>query len=99
MDLESPDHLVTMGYIFVAGDTRGIARASTVLDASMEEASAWEMAKMSRENMKEHAAYGGLERSLLAQNQHKNTYQVGLTNFSQFMTASNTLTSRCERIM
>ena len=76
INLESLDHLVTMGCIFVAGDTRGIARASTVLDASMEEASAWEMAKMSRENMKEHAAYGGLERSLQAQNQHKNIYQV-----------------------
>ena len=37
---------------------------------------AWELAKMSRENMKEHVAFGGLDRDLLKVTDHQNIYHV-----------------------
>jgi hypothetical protein len=37
---------------------------------------AWELAKMSRENMKEHVAFGGLDRDLVKINDHQNIYHV-----------------------
>jgi hypothetical protein len=37
---------------------------------------AWELAKMSRENQKEHVAFGGLERDLVKINDHQDIFHV-----------------------
>jgi hypothetical protein len=60
----------------------GVARAIAVIDASVEECSAWEMNKTSRANMKRHAKSGGLERSSVKLNDHFCVTQVVYdTNF------------------
>jgi len=66
-ELDSPDHLVKMGKIFVDGSSSCVARASVTVDASVEECAAWEMAAMSRERVKN---AGSLERSLTRINEH-----------------------------
>ncbi|GMI40481.1 hypothetical protein TeGR_g7371, partial [Tetraparma gracilis] len=47
-----------------------------VVDAPIAEVAAWELAKMSRENMKEHVAFGGLDRDLVRINDHQDIYHV-----------------------
>ena len=47
-----------------------------IVDAPIAEVAAWEMAKMSRENQKEHVAFGGLDRNLKKINDHQNIYHV-----------------------
>jgi hypothetical protein len=47
-----------------------------IIDAPIAEVAAWEMAKKSRDNMKEHAAFGGLDKDLKKINNHKNIYHV-----------------------
>jgi len=47
-----------------------------IVDAPIAVVAAWEMAKMSRENMKEHVEFGGLDRDLLEINHHQNIYHV-----------------------
>jgi len=47
-----------------------------IVDAPTAVVAAWEMAKMSRENMKEHVEFGGLDRDLLEINHHQNIYHV-----------------------
>jgi len=74
--LESPDHLVKMGKIFVQNDSSGVMRGIVTVDAPLEECAAWEMAKMSRENRKQHLAFGGLERCLNPENGHHNVYHM-----------------------
>lgn len=76
VDVESPDHLVQMRSVYSADSSKVNFRASTVVDASAEEAAAWEMAKMSRENMLVHVRDGGLERSLVEINEHHFLYRV-----------------------
>ena len=44
---------------------RAILRASSEVDATIEECAAWEMGKMSRENVKLHLKFGGRERDML----------------------------------
>jgi hypothetical protein len=39
---------------------------------------AWELAKMSRENMKFHVASGGLDRDLVMTNDHQSIYQLAI---------------------
>ncbi|GMI42566.1 hypothetical protein TeGR_g11948 [Tetraparma gracilis] len=51
--IEYGDHYVLMSRAFMEGDSSVIGRASTVVDTSIEEAAAWEMCKMSREQLKE----------------------------------------------
>ena len=70
-ELESPDHFVKMEAV----DSNKL-RASTVIDAAIEEIAPWEMSQMSRENMKEHHNFGGLERDLLKVNEHRSIYRV-----------------------
>ncbi|GMI35861.1 hypothetical protein TeGR_g6190, partial [Tetraparma gracilis] len=53
-----------------------LIKATTVVDAPIAEVAAWELAKMSRENQKEHAASGGLERDLVKINNHQNIFHV-----------------------
>jgi hypothetical protein len=47
-----------------------------VVDAPIAEVAAWEMAKMSRENLKEHVTFGGLDRDLKKINDHQDIYHV-----------------------
>ncbi|GMI35864.1 hypothetical protein TeGR_g6190, partial [Tetraparma gracilis] len=74
--LESPDHFVHMFSALEEGSSTAIGRATTVVDAPIAEVAAWELAKMSRENQKEHAASGGLERDLVKINNHQNIFHV-----------------------
>ncbi|GMI43573.1 hypothetical protein TeGR_g4439, partial [Tetraparma gracilis] len=74
--LDSPDHFVHMSVVFKEGSSSAILRASTIVDAPIAEVAAWEMAKLSRENMKEHVTFGGLDRDLLKINHHQDIYHV-----------------------
>ncbi|GMI30122.1 hypothetical protein TeGR_g9758 [Tetraparma gracilis] len=74
--LDSPDHFVHMSSALKEGSSSAILRASTIVDAPIAEVAAWEMAKMSRENQKEHVAFGGLDRNLKKINDHQNIYHV-----------------------
>jgi hypothetical protein len=47
-----------------------------IVDASIAEVAAWELARMSRENQKEHVAFGGLERDLVKINDHQDIFHV-----------------------
>jgi len=47
-----------------------------IVDAPIAQVAAWELAKMSRENLKEHVAFGGLDRNLKKINHHQNIYHV-----------------------
>jgi len=71
-ELESPDHLVKMGKIFIEGGG-GVGRASVTVDASCEECAAWEMTAMSRERVRTAAS---LERSLTSINGHHGVVRV-----------------------
>ena len=55
--------------------THLILRAQ-IVDAPIAEVAAWEMAKMSRENQKEHVAFGGLDRNLKKINDHQNIFHA-----------------------
>ena len=72
-ELESLDHLVKMGKIFVDGSSIVVGRASVTIDASVEQCAAWDMAKMNREQVRDH---GSLERSLTNTNDHNSVYHV-----------------------
>ncbi|GMI34230.1 hypothetical protein TeGR_g7990 [Tetraparma gracilis] len=74
--LDSPDHFVHMSSVFKEENSNAIGRATTIVDASIAEVAAWELAKMSRENLKEHVAFGGLDRNLVRINDHQNIYHV-----------------------
>ena len=69
-DVESFDHLTNVRFI------GGVGRASTIVDASIEECCAWELLKMSRVKMKKHYHSGGLERGFKFQNDHCSVYNV-----------------------
>ncbi|GMI19237.1 hypothetical protein TeGR_g13668, partial [Tetraparma gracilis] len=74
--LESPDHFVHMSSVFKEESSSGILRATTTVDAPIAEVAAWEMAKMSRENLKVHVQDGGLDRDIVKINDHQNIYHV-----------------------
>ena len=71
-ELESPDHLVKMGGFFI-GEEAGIARASTIIDASDEDCATWGMCKMSRAQAKSKKALQG---SLVKVNNHRSIYHT-----------------------
>ena len=71
-ELESLDHLVWMGGFFV-GKEAGIVRASTIVDASVEECGALELAKASRAQIKMQRS---LQSSLTKINDHQSIYYV-----------------------
>jgi len=70
-ELESPDMLVKMA-LNMKGETAGVARATTVVDADIEECAPWEMAKLSREQLKKPA----LLKTLTAVNSHHRVYHT-----------------------
>ncbi|GMI23740.1 hypothetical protein TeGR_g15203 [Tetraparma gracilis] len=47
-----------------------------IVDAPIAEVAAWELAKMSRESMKGHVAFGGLDRNLKKINDHQDIFHV-----------------------
>jgi hypothetical protein len=51
-DLESPDPLVIMKSIFIKGDSIMVLRGSSIIDTTAEECAAFDLLKMSRENLK-----------------------------------------------
>jgi hypothetical protein len=74
-ELKSLDFLVTMDFAH-HGDGNGVARGSTVVDASVDDVAAWEMCKSSRSAWKKHSAFGGLERAYNKTNDHSSIYHV-----------------------
>jgi len=70
-ELESPDHLVKMGKIFVAGQKDVTIRGIATIDALVEQCAAWDLMKMSREQMKRRS---NTERSLVKINEHHSVY-------------------------
>jgi len=71
-ELESADHLVNMGG-YMEGDEAAIARANTILDTSVEQCAAWEMAKTSRAQTKLKKNILG---SLTKINDHHSVYHI-----------------------
>ncbi|GMI21435.1 hypothetical protein TeGR_g6424 [Tetraparma gracilis] len=51
-ELESHDRLVNMQMVFIDGQSRGIWRGTTVVDACVEDAAAWELLKTTRADKK-----------------------------------------------
>ncbi|GMI22423.1 hypothetical protein TeGR_g13348, partial [Tetraparma gracilis] len=74
--LDSPDHFVHMSSAFKEGSSNAIGMATTIVDAPIAEVAAWAGAEMSRENRKEHVAFGGLDRNLKKINDHQNIFHV-----------------------
>jgi len=70
-ELESPDYLVKMK-LNTMGAAGGVGRATTVVDASIEVCAAWEMAKMSREQLKKPSLW----KTLTAVNSHNHVYHT-----------------------
>jgi hypothetical protein len=76
MELQSPDVLVAMSLRVSPQDGIGVMRASTVLDASVEECAARELSPMTRELQKSHFESGGRERTLTKRNDHSAIFRV-----------------------
>ena len=72
-ELESPDHLVKMGKTHAEGSSSIVLRGSTTIDASVEMCAAWEVSKMSREQLK---GKRSLLKSLTKANDHSALYHV-----------------------
>jgi len=75
-EMESPDHLVSMGRIFLEESGLGTGRAGVTVDASIEECAAWEMAVMSRERVRVAGSSRAFERSLTRINDHNGVFHV-----------------------
>jgi len=74
--LESPDHLIRMGKIFLDNDTRVVMRGSVVVDAPIEVCAAWEMAKTSRKNVVDGRARGTLESRMTIKSEHYHLFHL-----------------------
>ena len=72
---QSPDIFVTMKSVFEkGGSSAAIGRAVTIVDASIEDCAAWENAKMTRERMKGHYDFGGLDRKVVKLTNHSELF-------------------------
>ncbi|GMI09865.1 hypothetical protein TrVE_jg7422 [Triparma verrucosa] len=85
--LKSPDVFVEMESIFEDGGSSAvIGRASTIVDASIEDCAASEWMRMSRGQKKVHYNSGGLDRAVVNLNNHNETYHLvmdfGVTSFA-----------------
>ncbi|GMH72902.1 hypothetical protein TL16_g06036 [Triparma laevis f. inornata] len=72
--LKSPDVFVKMESIYEEGSSAAVAKAITVVDATVEDCAAWEKAKLTREMMRSHHSSGGLERKVGKLNNHSELY-------------------------
>ena len=75
-ELESFDDYVRMGKIYINGESSGVGRASTVVDASVGECAAWENAKYSREKAAIKHQAGRGESTLSERNGHTSIYRT-----------------------
>jgi len=80
--LESPDPFIQMDSALT--DTGGVGRATCVIDASVELCAAWELAKMSRANLREYHEFDGIERGFRRLNDHSFILQVVYKVFPGF---------------
>jgi len=71
-ELESPDLFVRMGKIFVDGEKDVTIRGVATIDALVRQCAAWDLMKMSREQMKRRS---NSERSLVKINEHQSVYR------------------------
>ncbi|GMH95050.1 hypothetical protein TL16_g13066 [Triparma laevis f. inornata] len=79
--VKSPDPFVTMEFMGLGSDggsTVGIGRAVTVVDATMEDCAAWEWAKMTRQRVRVHYEFGGLERKAVKINEHSEMFYLAV---------------------
>ena len=74
-ELKSPDVFVTMESTFEeGGSSAGVGRAITVVDAPLEDCVAWEGARMTRERVKDHHDFGGLDRAVVKLTNHSELF-------------------------
>jgi len=71
-ELESPDHLVKKGKMFVDGEKDVTFRGIATIDALVEQCAAWDLMKMSREHMMRR---NNTERKLTRINEHHGVYR------------------------
>ncbi|GMH56376.1 hypothetical protein TrST_g4156 [Triparma strigata] len=79
--LDSPDPFVKMmTWMDNSSESNDaiIGRATGVIDATLEDVAAFEMARMSRERLREHRDFGGLERSEKPLNDHTTIFYSSL---------------------
>jgi hypothetical protein len=77
-EFESSDHLVKVQGIIPEGSSVMVGRATTLVDASIAEVAAWELAKMSRVLMHRHTERNGLQRELKKMNEHHLIFHMGI---------------------
>ncbi|GMH53091.1 hypothetical protein TL16_g01370 [Triparma laevis f. inornata] len=84
--LKSPDVFVKMESIHEDGSAAAIGRAVTVVDATIEDCAAWEVTRMTRENMKLHYDFGGIDRKVVKLSDHSelfhNAIDFGVRSFA-----------------
>ena len=56
------------------GSTAGVGRAVIIVDASIEDSAAWEVARMTRERMRGHSKSGGLDRKVVKLTNHSDLF-------------------------
>ena len=57
------------------GSSAGVGRAVTIVDASIEDCAAWEYARMTRERIKDHYDFGGLDREVVKLTNHSELFR------------------------
>jgi len=82
-EYDSPDPMVKMGFTLADGESTIVSRASTIVDAPVEECVAWEIDKTSRENERGYHEYasGRPRRAELVNAHHTLYYHVFLINY------------------
>ncbi|GMH56674.1 hypothetical protein TrST_g10865 [Triparma strigata] len=75
--LSSPDVFVKMEVTFEeGGSAAGIGRASTTVDAAIEDCAPFELMRMTRERMQAHYKFGGLDREMMKLTNHTDLYHL-----------------------
>jgi len=73
-EVDAPDPFVKMEWALDDGES--VLRASTTVDATVEDCAAFETAKMSRSQQQRHFEEDGMERSLVMVNAHSSMFRV-----------------------
>ncbi|GMH58858.1 hypothetical protein TrLO_g8001 [Triparma laevis f. longispina] len=73
--LKSPDVFVKMEATFEKGGSVAlVGRAATVVEATIEDCAAWELTRMTRERVKDHYKFGGVDRKVDKLSYHSDMY-------------------------
>ena len=96
MELESPDHYVSVFLQMADKSDGGIMQASCVVDASTEDCFTYELLKNSRANLRETGSKHYLERDFVKVNSHKYIYHAVSDIFRGFLTPREFL---CEALL